>query len=458
MKLNMKSKMLSIHSVAYFALCLSLFIILGFIGYSPLSFDELIQFDILTLPELPHLLSFISTHDAQLPLVYYLLHPVVQELPPSPVTFRMLSVMSSMASLPLFYRFARFFLPQRESLFALALFSLHPSFIVYAHVARPYALLLFLSLLANVLTQRIGKRRSTFLISFLFDYSLWLTVLFFLALTHYFGLMWSGILFSLIYFKGAYDLSRRRGENGALYLASFIYLTLLALLVTFIFDKKIYSHPQKYFPNFSKFIFNLIHIFGGVIPALLSCLVISLFFLREKIKLTKEQLLISSGIVIPLVASLVLSWFVIPVFEFRFFVIQAPLSIVLLLTFLPKREVTRKIFLILLPLTFALSLLFIESYPKKTNHPDMPKIMNELKGDEVVYACGNCPSFYINKDRLGCYAGWNFKTAPELRAEAQVLLIFKENEAFCSHALKEQRGKKGRMISVRGIDAYFFSK
>lgn|GEM_PF-2116385 len=458
MKSTWSFKKVSIHSVAYFALCLSLFVILGFIGYHPLSFDELIQFDVLTLPELPHLLSFISTHDAQLPLVYYLLHPVVQELPPSPVSFRMLSVLCSLASLPLFYRFARFFIPRRESLFALAAFSLHPSFILYAHVARPYALLLFLSLLANVLTQRLVRRSPSLSISFIFDFSLWLVGLFFLALTHYFGLLWCGILFTLVFFKAAYKLSGRRGTKGILGIAGCFYFSCLVLLIFFLFDKKIYSHPQKFFPSLSKFSFNLIQVFGGIIPAVVSCTILSFSFFKEKVKISLKQTLLILGIILPIVAALTLSWFVIPVFEFRFFVIQAPLATVLVMTFLTKQESVRKAFLIALPFSFAFNLLFIKSYLDKTTHPDMPAIMKELKGDEILYACGNCPSFYINKDRLGCYAGWNFKVPPELKAKASVLLIFIENKDFCTHALEEQRGRKGRVISVRGIDAYFFSK
>lgn len=96
------------------------------------------------------LIQNVMTHDLQPPLYFALLHYLVRATGTSEFALRFLSLAANVATVPLVYVLARrWFAPPVARLAAL-LGALSPFYVWYAQEARPYALVLFFSLLGTV--------------------------------------------------------------------------------------------------------------------------------------------------------------------------------------------------------------------------------------------------------------------------------------------------------------------
>jgi len=94
------------------------------------------------------LIQNVVTHDLQPPLYFVIQHFIVRAFGTSEFALRFLSVMANVSTVPLLYALARRWLSPGAAVVAGLLGALSPFYIWYAQEARPYALVLFWSLLA----------------------------------------------------------------------------------------------------------------------------------------------------------------------------------------------------------------------------------------------------------------------------------------------------------------------
>ena len=94
------------------------------------------------------LIQNVVTHDLQPPLYFFLLHFFVRTAGVSEFALRFLSVMANVATVPLLFALARRWLSSSAAILAAFLGALSPFYVWYAQEARPYALVLFWTLLA----------------------------------------------------------------------------------------------------------------------------------------------------------------------------------------------------------------------------------------------------------------------------------------------------------------------
>ncbi len=94
------------------------------------------------------LIQNVVTHDLQPPLYFFILHFLVGAFGLSEYALRILSVFANVATVPLLYALARRWLAPSAGALAALLGALSPFYVWYAQEARPYALVLFWSLLA----------------------------------------------------------------------------------------------------------------------------------------------------------------------------------------------------------------------------------------------------------------------------------------------------------------------
>ena len=103
------------------------------------------------------LIQNVVTHDLQPPLYFILLHFFVGAGGISEFALRFLSVMANVATVPLLFVLARRWLSPSIAILAAFLGALSPFYVWYAQEARPYALVLFLALLAIYALTRVFK-------------------------------------------------------------------------------------------------------------------------------------------------------------------------------------------------------------------------------------------------------------------------------------------------------------
>ncbi len=106
------------------------------------------------------LIQNVPTIDLQPPLYFIVLHFLVGALGTTEFALRFLTVFANVATIPLLYALGARWLDARAGLLAATLGALSPFYIAYAQEARPYAVVLFWSLLAiYALTRAFGMGR-----------------------------------------------------------------------------------------------------------------------------------------------------------------------------------------------------------------------------------------------------------------------------------------------------------
>ncbi len=99
------------------------------------------------------------THDTLPPLYFVLLHGFVGLLGTSEFALRFFSLVANVATIPLLYVLGRRWFSKRVGLMAAFFGALSPFYVWYAQEARPYALMLFESLLALYALSRVMQMR-----------------------------------------------------------------------------------------------------------------------------------------------------------------------------------------------------------------------------------------------------------------------------------------------------------
>jgi 4-amino-4-deoxy-L-arabinose transferase-like glycosyltransferase len=94
------------------------------------------------------LIQNVITTDLQPPIYFILLHFLVEVAGTSEYVLRFVSVMANVATIPLLYVLARRWLSKNTALAAASIGAISPFYVYYAQESRPYALVLFWSVLA----------------------------------------------------------------------------------------------------------------------------------------------------------------------------------------------------------------------------------------------------------------------------------------------------------------------
>jgi hypothetical protein len=435
----------------------TLLLIIGLLGLfqgltSELSFDELIQYDTILGQGFLGMLSYILTSDHQLPLIYILLHPVVHLSAQSGFAlffYRSFSILFCLGTLVLYYRLLKFFIREKALRFlGVAILGSSHFFITNSVSARPYSAVLFFScsLLYCLLTLKENSES--------YKWRLWsLTSFLLLSSSHYFGLLY-GLFFVLAFF--CWD----RGKNRKWSLAFLFTLCILALIGLYQVDTLFL--PQKRFPDFAKLIGGGVLFLGGPLNAVL----ILLFGLKQKVFKKKEWVKITIVFLSPLVLSILLSWLWLPLFEYRFFVPLIIFSTSLFIYLIQEttesfkeKESTRRFQGAIVVLLMLQALVHLQANSLAQRAPESHKAVEFLKDSALVshgvLSCGNCPSFYLEKDRLACMGGWDFSKKPSgSKSEVSSIMIYTFNENFCLPLIKDGFFKKK---SFKGIDIYLRS-
>ncbi|MBC97367.1 MAG: hypothetical protein CME63_06435 [Halobacteriovoraceae bacterium] len=423
---------------------------------SPLSFDENIQYDLLSqVHSLLGVIEYNYTHDFQFPLGYILSYPLVKYFPENLFAFRFISFFLVIPGFFLFYRIMgiRNLVPsypvsQNQRWLGTLIFSLSFFSIEYGFNARPYSLMLFFSLLSFYLGlkwENTEERRF---------FCLFILSLFFLGLSHLFGLVLALYLFILFWYL-------KKGVSKAF--ISFVG-ALFALAITSLIFYQINSDPlvleQRRAVSLTKFYGLFLYLYNDNFIFLF----LLIFVFLRMLKFNKRVLLLFfSPLCLLLVISLILNFLGLPSFEYRFFIGGAAFSFIFI-AFLPviwRKKVSGRdkgSSLLLSPTLFfiCMILLFLPNclkiYFYIDNYPNIPEVMVKLtqelssssKEDKMVVACGNCPRFYESVllesgGRLHCLGGWDFSLNREVLGKVRepYFLIFKDNMNFCSDLIKE---------------------
>lgn len=396
----------------------------------PLSFDELIQFDILSQNNSEQLISYLRSHDRQMPLSYLLVHPFISAGFSELLGLRLPSLFFGAFALFVFFIHTRKTLGLRFGLWGSALLGVNYLALEYSTTMRPYSLLLMLSTLSQLLygsfkgeLHKTGRVRLKVLLAF----ALTLLCLFF---THYYGSFIALILllFTLVLLSYKYQLFQR--FEWLFYLLGGFLLLGGVLIAAKMLSSPIYPHPNHLFPSLKKILylpFILLSTFGPGI-------VLSFLFIRKMIKEKRwyENLECSLiGLGLPLI-SLVISYSYYPAFEYRFFIGCVPWLLWSLLKFISLQRrfliLPLLLFMSIDSLSFALLKEKFLSAPERIDFPSLIQ-SKALTSKKRGLFCGNCPSYYFSN--FSCKSGWDFSGGEENLESFNFVFIFKENEVFC---------------------------
>lgn len=403
----------------------------------PLDFDELIQFHLLEEGHLGEILKYLNTKDRQMPLVYILLYPFVKLSNSAHMGIRLPTfVMASLAPY-VFYRFCRKSIGSRAALGASALMALSYLSVRYSFSIRPYSAVLFFSCLTQLFfwdVCKATKERPAPVKSYFYFYLCGL----FLALTHYFGALVAGVLFLSVYLRQQASSSFLRERPVLKYFidAGIITTIIAGLYAIIVFPMT--EHPYHLFPHWIKIALTSNGMMGstGIIVLLLIYFFYKMFSdIKFKIR-TFEIESVLLCMILP-AAALVISIFHHPAYEYRFFIGALPWGIWFLVNRITLHFSSR-FFTTVLIAVIALDFAFFTFKVKRVLSPrsrlNIPLILKEHKDlkNSSVTSCGNCPSFYFDKQSLKCFEGWNFSTVPKDYKATEYFLIFNTNLGFCS--------------------------
>ncbi len=410
--------------------------------YSELSFAELVQYDITFNRDLLMMLYHTTIKDHQLPLQYLLIHPIINSgWGGSLIAFRCVSLIFSLGTLFNFYHLTAFFIRKRElRFFALGLLISSSLFMTFSFSARPYAALIFFAsgLILSLLKSREEGNKLLWVLYSLLFFSL-------IAVTHYFGVIY-GLCITLGFLCWDKGSLRKIGLT--------LGVVLVGIVIYWLSSKSIQLRPQRNFPSVSKLIGGLSFFLGGPLSSFLTVIIVANEKLYKKLDFLKCTLIALSPILISLIFSLLFK----SVFEYRFFcpsIIFSSLLMVYLIerldgfsetTILKKRGETAVVLFLIIQALFSVSKMVFSPESKAASS----FVKEKLHEEQRVLACGNCPSFYIDRDRMSCMQSWSFRSQSHAK-KASLVMVYTLNNKFCLD-LVESSFKK--IKSFKGIDIY----
>jgi len=394
----------------------------------PLSFDEMIQFDLLwEISSLKGVLHYNLIHDYQFPLQYIIVYPFVKIWGNEFLAFRFFSLVFSFGGGLVLWMLLKEFSSKKEDqlihLFVLALYSLSLPLVEYSYSSRPYGGLIFFTLLSFYLGFKSLRDPS-------YKKHEWALCLFILCLTHLFGLFMAIILFFQFWFLRLKQYSKPRMMffRVSLVLSVLSFISLVALYLVYIPALEI---DIQRLVGFRKLLGLFSYLGNGIF------LILLFTFLLYKNKARNVRVFVFP-ILLLLLISLVLNLLGLPSFEYRFFVGIIPLIFIVMgeciggYFFGQKRK---QIVMLMSLLLFLAG--FLTESKRLDKHPRVDLLVKDqqmIQEESIdIVACGNCPRFYFlsGKQRLQCLKGWDFSQNRETLETMEGLIIFDVNQKYC---------------------------
>lgn len=428
------------------SLFLGLFTRVFFPHYFPLNFDELIQYDVLTIVDAGGVFDYLKTHERQGPLAYFLFLPLVKAFPQNIFILRFIGIILSLLTVFFFYKLASLFFDKRDPsqrvslIFSCALFSLSYFPLVNTYTIRPYGVLTLLTVTTTYFFTKIFYRQE--------DDFPWKMViglgfsLLFLAISHPFGLLQAAlyIAIAVVILIRKFNVSQRVPFLffGGLGLGTLVLLLACAYVVTY---EPLGFHPRHWPPTMEKVLASFVWQMGGHFNFIGFLGLAYVFHIKRKniqgvLPLFIDLLLL----VFPHFFAYGVSRFIYPIFELRFFGHLGLYSCLLIPFYVERlwgekaslRTSVSSLFLIG-TFTFTFYQQGLLQKGSSLNFREVFESVPTLK-DRVTLSCGNCPSFYFDEDKLQCKRGWDFslETHKNPGKEPQAFILFKKNEWFCA--------------------------
>jgi hypothetical protein len=409
------------------------------LGYFPLSFDELIQYDVLNTPKWSQVTEYLRLHERQLPLAYAFYYPIVKLFPHNLYALRIPAVIFSLIGLFLFWKSSLLLFNKEKSLFATSLFSISFLPLAFTHTIRPYPIFLMLSLAGLYFMVRLLREELSLKLLLGFAASLLL-----LCSVHPFGIVQTGfygLITSLVIFKRQ-QLIKKAPFFTLLFWGGGFFALLMG--VAYLSENPIFAHPNLHAPDIFKTLGAFVFASSGYINAFLLFLFVFLFHIIKKRIHKQEVLLIGLFLLIgPFIAAYLFSYAFFPVYEIRFFIHTSVFFSLILTHYLyelcfDRIVLKRGLQTVVLGSTI-LFLCFKPSFFSLENKINIPQVLRDhpqIEGSTVLN-CGNCPSFYFDPSRFQCMRGWDFSISSDKNPlnRPDTIFIFKENKNFCERII-----------------------
>lgn len=415
-----------------------------FTQYFPLNFDELIQYDVLNIVDSQGVFSYLKDHERQGPLVYFLYFPLIKMFPQNLMALRILGVFMGLLTLYFYFHLSKslFKRDRFKVLFSCSLFSLCFYPLLFTYTIRPYgALVLMTSITAFLLSKVLSHYKNEDWNSFWKVFGALLVSCIFLGLSHPFGL-----LQVLLYAFATTIIVIRKfniPKNFPFLFISFLGLAIFSFLLFLSYAleyRPLGFHPSHWPPDFFKVSGALVHMASGHLNFVIFLFCLFIVHIRQKrisgFSVNGWGLLFFGA---PLVFAYLFSHFIFPIFELRYFGHLTVFFSLLLTDYLFLATSSRSTVQLLLCSIILVSTFLFTFHHKRLLGINAPmsffKIFEDLPAlkEKVVLNCGNCPSFYFDKNKIQCRGGWDFSLDtdknPDVQAEA--FILFKKNTWFC---------------------------
>lgn len=432
--------------------------------YLPLSFDELIQYDLIYHSRILDILHYNVVNDFQFPLTYLVNFPLPKSFDANIFLFRFHSYIFSLGSLLLSIPVAGIFYEKLNienisrkdfKFWYIIFFSFSHTVLSFNFSARPYSALIFFSLLSFyfLYTKSTTHREYKFIISLVF-----------LSLTHAFGMLLS-CLYILIYFT-----HRARQINSykkVFFLIGFY--SLCFFLFSFLYLKNISIDPLVERPlSFSKVGGLLLFLFCG--PIVFCFYVLSIlkptYIHMKSVVCSKDKYRWSKGIqffyieillllLILFIVAIFLNLFKFPAFEYRYFSGASFIVSAFILKCLDRwnfRRVRYHFICLAFVLTTLYDFYFGFNAENRINlFPRVDYVRSAIHPSSKIVSCGNCPSFYFSSDQLKCLQRWDFQYGDIELKKADYLMVFDLNARFCHKYIQPLDVK---ILTFPGVSLY----
>lgn len=410
----------------------------------PLNFDELIQYDVLNIVDTQGVFSYLKDHERQGPLVYFLYFPLIKMFPQNLMALRILGILMGLLTLYFYFFLSKslFERYQLKVLFSCSLFSLCFFPLLFTYTIRPYGVLVLMTTItAFLLSKAFSHYKKEDWNSFWKVSSALVVSCVFLGLSHPFGLL------QVLLYAFAMTILVIRVFNipkkFPFLFISFLGLTIFSFLLFFSYAleyRPLGFHPSHWPPDIFKFSGALVHAASGHLNLVIFLFCIFIVHIRQKrikgFSVNGLGLLFFGA---PLVFAYLFSHFIFPIFELRYFghlsIFFCLLATDYIFLITPWRSKTQYLLCsVMLVSSFVFT--FHQKRLLQINEPmNFSKILTDLPElkEKVVLNCGNCPSFYFDKNKIQCRGGWDFSldTDKNPDVQAKAFILFKKNTWFC---------------------------
>lgn len=412
----------------------------------PLQYDELLATDLVMRQSLPDLMNYLLNVELQMPLPYLWSKAVDSLFGPSSFWLRLPSLILVLLTPFVYLRLSKRILSIEESRWSLLVFLLSHSLFLFSTSMRPYAPIVFLSIVTldytlGLLDPRCNLRDKLILISAL-------TVM---VLLHPFSFVWLTTLYILYVFL--LPAERR----------SWSHITKPMLPILFIayirWPTIAYAlNSQLNWNALPQHVYRMSFLFSGGVAGVLSFAVITFGFIRARKSVDRS----TWGLILIFLGSLMMSCLLAVIFSNHLF----PRHFIYLLPLIPILTIrAMRSFPKWLSLSFTICLILVllyKSFLQEKIHSEPPEIdTNALveqartwSGPEhIVLSCGNCFAFYLGTQNHQCTRTRNELESIAPKGKDFVLIVASFADISClttqeliNHLPLESFQSKGGMV------------